>query len=135
MKTSPDGGNAMAIHIKPSHKGRLHRALGVPEGQPIPASKIAAAKNSSSSAVRKEATFAQNASHWNHGGSVKHQPSAGHNREVDGGHAAHANRHTPPPSTHFPDAKQSKTTGKGFAGHPLGSGTHGMTHGHDRKMC
>jgi hypothetical protein len=62
----------MAIHIKPSHKGRLHRALGVPEGQPIPAAKVAAAKRSSSAAVRKEATFAQNAKGWHHGGSKSH---------------------------------------------------------------
>ncbi len=53
------------IHIKPSHKGRLHAALGVPQGHPIPAAKIAAAKNSASPAVRKEATFAQNARRWN----------------------------------------------------------------------
>lgn len=52
------------IHIKPSHKGRLHEALGVPEGQKIPASRIAAAKNSTDPALRKQATFAQNARRW-----------------------------------------------------------------------
>lgn len=67
----------MAIHIKASHKGRLHRALGVPEGEPIPASKIAAAKHSPLAAVRKEATFADNAKDWHHGGS-KHMGKAGH---------------------------------------------------------
>jgi len=46
--------------IKPSHKGKLHRDLGVPEGQPIPASKLAAALRSSSPSVRKEANFARN---------------------------------------------------------------------------
>lgn len=57
----------MSIKIKPSHKGKLHRALGVPDGKPIPASKVAAAKRSASPALRKEATFAQNAKSWHHG--------------------------------------------------------------------
>lgn len=57
---------AMAINIKPSHKGLLHKKLGVPQGQKIPASKIAAAKNSPSAATRKQATFAQNAKKWSH---------------------------------------------------------------------
>lgn len=56
----------MAINIKKSHKGLLHKNLGVPQGQKIPASKIAAAKNSSDPAVRKRATFAQNARGWKH---------------------------------------------------------------------
>ena len=55
-----------AIHIKAKNKGKLHRALGVPEGEPIPEKKLAKAKNSSSAAERKEATFAENAKHWNH---------------------------------------------------------------------
>lgn len=56
----------MAIHIKKSHEGRLHANLGVPAGQKIPASKLAAAKHSSSPAVRKQATFAANAKKWHH---------------------------------------------------------------------
>jgi hypothetical protein len=51
------------IMIKPSHRGLLHKELGVPEGQKIPASKIAAAKNSSNPAERKRAVFAQNFGH------------------------------------------------------------------------
>lgn len=54
------------IHIKPSHKGLLHKNLGVAAGKPIPSSKLASAKNSSTPAVRKRATFAENAKHWNH---------------------------------------------------------------------
>lgn len=54
----------MSIHIKKSHKGLLHRDLNVPAGQPIPAAKLAAAKNSPSAAVRKRVNFAQNAKHW-----------------------------------------------------------------------
>lgn len=56
----------MAISIKPSRKGLLHKKLGVPQGEKIPASKIAAAKKSKSPAMRKEATFAVNAKKWNH---------------------------------------------------------------------
>ena len=56
----------MAIKIKPSHKGLLHKKLGVPQGKKIPAGKIAAAKKSSSPALRKEATFAQNAKKFKH---------------------------------------------------------------------
>lgn len=54
------------IRIKPSHRGMLHEDLGVPEGQKIPAGKLAAAKRSSDPAVRKRATFAANAKTWNH---------------------------------------------------------------------
>ena len=56
------------IHIKASHKGLLHKELGVPEGKPIPAAKLAKAKNSSDPAERKRATFAANAKKWHHGG-------------------------------------------------------------------
>jgi len=56
----------MAIYIKPSHKGLLHEKLGVPQGQKIPAKKVAKAKNSDRPALRKEATFAQNAMKWDH---------------------------------------------------------------------
>jgi hypothetical protein len=51
------------IKIKPSHKGLLHKDLGVPQGQKIPKAKIAAAKNSPNPAVRKRAVFAQNFGH------------------------------------------------------------------------
>ncbi len=54
----------LGIHIKPSHKGELHKDLKVPQGEKIPASKLEAAKHSSSPAVRKRATFAINAKKW-----------------------------------------------------------------------
>lgn len=49
------------MEIKPSRRGLLHEKLGVPQGQKIPAAKLAQAKQSKSPALRKEATFAQNA--------------------------------------------------------------------------
>lgn len=54
------------IHIKKSHEGLLHRDTGTPAGQKIPAAKLAKAKNSPDPAVRRRATFAQNAKSWNH---------------------------------------------------------------------
>jgi hypothetical protein len=56
---------SMTIKIKKANKGKLHRALGVPSGKKIPASKLSKAKNSKSAAVRKEANFAANAKKWN----------------------------------------------------------------------
>lgn len=52
-----------SIKIKPSHRGLLHKKLGVPQGEKIPAAKLAAAKHSSSASERKEATFAENFGH------------------------------------------------------------------------
>lgn len=54
-----------SIHINPAHKGLLHKKLGIPEGKPIPESKLQAAKHSGSASLRSEATFAENAKHWN----------------------------------------------------------------------
>lgn len=55
-----------AIDIKPSHKGKLHEALGVPEGKKIPQAKLEAAKHSKNPALRREANFAENAKGWSH---------------------------------------------------------------------
>jgi hypothetical protein len=55
-----------SIAIKPSHKGLLHKNLGVAADKPIPESKLQSAKNSSDPVVRKRATFAENAKHWKH---------------------------------------------------------------------
>lgn len=53
------------IHIKKSKEGSLHRALGVPEGEKIPADKLNAALHSKDPAIRKKAVFAKNAAKWN----------------------------------------------------------------------
>lgn len=66
-KKTPSG-----IRLNPKHKGKLHRDLGVKQGEPIPAAKLAKAKHSKDPAVRKRATFAENAKHWQHGGKKKH---------------------------------------------------------------
>jgi hypothetical protein len=58
----------MKLHLK---KGALHKALGVKQGKPISAYKLAQAKHSKSALMRKRATFAENAKKWNHSGRSK----------------------------------------------------------------
>lgn len=48
-----------APSISPSHKGLLHKDLGIPEGQPIPASAVMQAMHSKNPAERKRANFAR----------------------------------------------------------------------------
>jgi hypothetical protein len=54
----------VAIRIKKSHEGKLHKALGIPAGKKIPVARLDQAKHSTSPALRKEATFALNARKW-----------------------------------------------------------------------
>lgn len=46
--------------------GALHRALGVPEGEKIPAEKLAAAKHSKNPRIRREAALAHTLSGFHH---------------------------------------------------------------------
>jgi len=46
--------------FNPAHKGELHRALGVPEGQKIPAKKMSGALSSADPHVRHMAQAAHN---------------------------------------------------------------------------
>lgn len=55
-----------SINIKKSNKGKLHKALGVPAGQKIPADKLNAAAHSTNPKLRKEAQFAINAKKFSH---------------------------------------------------------------------
>ena len=56
----------MAIYIKPSHKGLLHKELGVAQSKKIPKVKLSKALHSKNVAEKKRAVFAENASHWKH---------------------------------------------------------------------
>lgn len=56
---------ASGIHIKKSKRGSLHKALGIPEGKKIPASKLAS-KPGDSPAMKKKKVFARNAKKWHH---------------------------------------------------------------------
>jgi hypothetical protein len=48
------------------NKGGLHRALGVPEGEKIPADKLESARNSSNPHVRRMAAFAHTMAGFKH---------------------------------------------------------------------
>ena len=52
------------IHIKASHKGKLHEDLGVKKGEKLTNAELAKAKRSKNPAERKRATFAENARKW-----------------------------------------------------------------------
>lgn len=54
------------IKIKPSHKGLLHKDLGVAKDKPIPAKKLEKAEHSSNPTVKKRAVFAENSKGWSH---------------------------------------------------------------------
>jgi len=58
--------------IGPVKKGALHKQMGVPQGQPMPAKRLEQATHSDNELLRKRAQFAENAKHWNHaaGGDV-----------------------------------------------------------------
>lgn len=51
--------------------GKLHRAMGIPEGEKIPAGKLAAAARSSDPAKRQMAKRAQVMKKWHHTGPKK----------------------------------------------------------------
>ena len=53
----------MDLHLK---KGALHKELGVPEGEKIPAKKLEKSANSDNETLRKRAQFAINAKKWHH---------------------------------------------------------------------
>lgn len=55
----------MAIKIKKSHRGLLHKNLGIKQGEKIPASKLKI-KKTDSPAVKKRKQFAINAKKWKH---------------------------------------------------------------------
>lgn len=57
---------ASNIHIKPSHKGLLHKALGVKPNGLIPTKMIEAKlRGSPSPKLKKQLVFAENARKWN----------------------------------------------------------------------
>ena len=59
-----------SIHIKPSHKGMLHEAMGISKDKKIPGSKLKSvkvkAKKSGNVKLEREAVFAENAKNWRH---------------------------------------------------------------------
>jgi hypothetical protein len=59
----------MAKKFNPGgQKGKLHRELGIPTSQKIPAARLAAAARSSNPEVRRDAIRAETMEKWKHGG-------------------------------------------------------------------
>ena len=58
--------NKSGIHIKKSHRGLLHKSLGIKQGEKIPHTTLMYAAGHASPAVRKRAQFALNAAKWHH---------------------------------------------------------------------
>lgn len=52
-------------------KGKLHRELGIPVGQKIGKSRLAAAARSRNPEIRRDAKRAQTMGKWHHGGRKK----------------------------------------------------------------
>lgn len=57
-------GGRSPINIKPSHKGLLHKSLGVPANAKISVSALQRAANSSNPTLAKRGQFALNARSW-----------------------------------------------------------------------
>lgn len=57
--------NPSGIHIEQSKQGSLHDALGVPQDQKIPVSKLQS-QPGDSAALAKKKNFARNARGWGH---------------------------------------------------------------------
>ena len=56
------------IHIKPSEKGSLHKALGIKPNALIPESTLRKKlAGHPTEKMREKLQFAENARHWNHG--------------------------------------------------------------------
>ena len=52
-------------------KGKLHREMGIPEGEKIPKDKLHAAAHSSDPEKKRDAIRAETMSKWHHGGKKK----------------------------------------------------------------
>jgi hypothetical protein len=67
-KANPVGlENNMAINIQPSHKGLLHKNLGIAQSKPIPTATLRSKMKNASPAVKKRLVFAMNARRWGKG--------------------------------------------------------------------
>ena len=60
------------------HPGALHRHLGIPETEKIPAARLAAAAHSADPTIRREAVLAETFRHANHAHHHPAQPHAHH---------------------------------------------------------
>lgn len=52
-------------------KGKLHRELGIPEGEKIPAGRLEAATHSRDPEIKRDAIRAKTMEKWHHGGAKR----------------------------------------------------------------
>jgi hypothetical protein len=52
-------------------KGKLHRELGISEGETIPAARLSSAEHSKNPEIRRDAIRAKTMEGWHHGGKKK----------------------------------------------------------------
>jgi hypothetical protein len=52
-------------------KGKLHRELGIPEGEKIPQERLSAATRSDNPEIRRDAIRARTMEGWHHGGAER----------------------------------------------------------------
>lgn len=68
----------MSEDFKPGgHKGKLHRELGIPEGEKIPHSRLKSAEHSSNPEIKRDAIRADTMEHWDHSGGHHRKKSSG----------------------------------------------------------
>lgn len=78
----------MAKPFRPGgHKGKLHRELGIAEGETIPQGRLESAEHSSDPEIRRDAIRAKTMEGWHHGGHRRH--SADHGRGSGAGRVGH----------------------------------------------
>lgn len=63
-------------------KGKLHREIGVPEGEKIPPAKLEAAEHSKNPEIKRDAIRAKTMEGWNHGGKSRRETLYTHPRSV-----------------------------------------------------
>lgn len=66
-------------------KGKLHRELGIPESQKIPAARLAAAAHSRDPEVKRDAIRAETMKKWNHGRKTRRETLYDHKRSQNRG--------------------------------------------------
>lgn len=52
-------------------KGKLHREMGIPEGEKIPSARLQAATHSKNPEIKRDAIRAETMNGWHHGGKKK----------------------------------------------------------------
>lgn len=97
--------------------GKLHRRLGVPEGEKIPTKKLEKAEHSKDPSLRKEAALAETAKHFKHKGKVDrsshHDGNPGFPSSEKAGQSPPPASYAASPYKHIPRAAEPRGHGYG----------------------